>query len=136
MEREVRRGGEAPLDILVVDAFSGDSIPVHLLTREAWEVYFHRLQPNGILAVHISNRYLDLWPVTARLAESFRRECLLMRNPLDLEKHYHTAYWVLVSDNHAFLSRMRLSEAALNRTPRPSIPLWTDQFSNLLQVLF
>ena len=57
-------------DMLAVDAFSSDAIPIHLLTREALALYFHHLKPNGILALHISNRYLDLVPVCARGAEA------------------------------------------------------------------
>src|SRR5712671_212232 len=72
MEREVANGDLQKFDVLIVDAFAGDAIPVHLLTREAIEIYLRELSPNGVLAIHISNRYLDLRPVVHELAERFK----------------------------------------------------------------
>lgn len=134
MEREIRQSAP-PLDVLVVDVFNGDSIPVHLLTREAWEIYLRRLRPEGLLILHISNRCLDLWPVTRRLAGHFGLDAVLIRNPLVKEKHYHTAYWVIASRDTAYIARLRQLDTALNRPPRRA-SLWTDQFSNLLEALF
>ena len=90
---------EAPenFDVLAVDAFSGDSIPVHLLTREAMQLYFRHLKPDGILAVHISNRYLDLRPVVDGISRATGRAARLVTNPEDDARDVLRAEWVLVT---------------------------------------
>jgi len=121
-------------DMLVVDAFSGDSIPVHLLTREALKLYFLHLKPSGLLAVHVSNNYLNLPPVVAAVAESFRgREALLIENKGD-GKRSSPSGWVLVFDD-----RKAPAVDALTRAGKPirtsGTYLWSDDYSSLLRVL-
>jgi len=129
LEREPRE----PFDVLVIDAFNGDSIPVHLLTREAFGLYLSRLHPDGILAIHVSNRYLDLAPVAARLAEDYGRQARLLRSPRDPVREVEGADWVLVSSSADQLRRIAAGAAAV---PVPAGgPLWTDDHSNLFQVL-
>ena len=86
------------LDVIVLDAFSDDSIPVHLLTREAIEIDFQRLRPNGVLAIHITNRYLDLGPIVEALARSLGKQCLLIDNLPDPERGISEATWAILSD--------------------------------------
>jgi hypothetical protein len=90
-------------DTLVLDAFSGDSIPVHLLTQEAFRCYFQHLSPGGILAVHISSEYVDLRPVVADLASASGRNALLVQSAGSAERQLLRAAWILVSGNWEFL---------------------------------
>ncbi|HEX6630181.1 MAG TPA: fused MFS/spermidine synthase, partial [Gemmatimonadaceae bacterium] len=127
-------------DVLVLDAFSSDAIPVHLLTREALEVYRAHLAPGGIIAVHVSNRYLDLRPVVGNLAADAGMTALLgEERRLDdaARARLHTAsIWVALADSPAPLEALGI------RRPRWSAlawdtgtGLWTDDFSNVLGVL-
>jgi spermidine synthase len=108
-------------DVLVLDAFSGDSIPVHLLTRQAFEVYFRHLRPGGIVAVHITNRYLDLAPVVEALAGALQKQVRMIHSDADPPNGIYAADWSLVTD----------SVQPVVRQLRP----WTDDYSNLFQIL-
>ncbi len=92
--------------MLVVDAFSGDAIPVHLLTQEAFALYLRHLKPDGILAIHTSNTYLDLNPVVQLLADDARYPARLITNSDDHRKLIDASDWVLVTRNHDFLSEL------------------------------
>lgn len=120
-------------DVLIVDAFNGDSIPVHLLTREAFAAYLKHLGQGGILAVHVTNRYLDLTPVVQGLAEERRMQSRLIRSPADKERGIFQSTWVLVATNPEFLAS--LAEVATPFPPTRHLRLWTDDYSNLFQVL-
>ncbi|MCX7426029.1 MAG: fused MFS/spermidine synthase [Planctomycetia bacterium] len=136
LERSLREQGSEQFDVLVVDAFSSDAIPMHLLTRECFEVYWKHLKPDGILAVHISNRNLDLGPVARGLAAEFGHEAALFDTSDDDARGVDAADWVLVTANREFLDRAEIRDA---RSPWPDDarpPLvWTDDFSNLFAVL-
>ncbi|MGC8874701.1 MAG: spermidine synthase [Chloroflexia bacterium] len=135
LERELREGQPQQYDILVLDVFSGDSIPVHLLTREAFEVYLQHLRPHGVLALHITNRYLDLRPVVWSLADHFGLKAALIESAGDGERAYR-ATWMLLTDDAAFLEQPAIASRA---TPRPDdlrrVRLWTDDYSNLFRIL-
>jgi SAM-dependent methyltransferase len=120
-------------DVLVVDAFSGDSIPVHLLTREAFEVYFRQLKPGGVLAVHVTNTYLDLARPVAAVAQSLGREAHLIVNEADDAGETFAADWVLVGSGLG----ARFPWLAARETPLATDGrrLWTDDFSNLWEAL-
>ncbi|HZT33616.1 MAG TPA: fused MFS/spermidine synthase [Bryobacteraceae bacterium] len=120
-------------DVLALDAFTGDAIPMHLLTREAFRLYFRHLKPDGVLAVHITNRYLDLAPVVQALARDGGKDAMLIRNLADQSHYVYDSSWVLVSANEPFLERLRWASVAI--PPRPRLRPWTDDYSNLLQVL-
>jgi SAM-dependent methyltransferase len=121
-------------DVLAVDAFSGDSIPVHLLTRESFALYFRHLRPGGVLAVHVSNRYLDLEPVVRQLADSLhKRSALFETEDGDLEMFESS--WVLVSDNAAFWELPDVKKAAQKIELKRGLKAWTDDFSNLFQIV-
>jgi SAM-dependent methyltransferase len=119
-------------DVLVVDAFSGDSVPVHLLTLQAFELYFRHVRPDGVLALHISNVYMDLAPVVFRLGDSMQKQTFLLNVERDESRHVEPSTWVLVTSNQKFLSRAGLANA--NRPAREA-PLWTDDFSNQWSIL-
>ena len=124
-------------DVLALDAFSSDAIPVHLLTREAMEIYLRHLQPDGIIAVHISNRYLKLEPVVAALAQHFALKSAVISNYPDLDDSWlYNSTWVLLSKNPAALTPKSIRDA----TDLPSskiihVPLWTDEYTSLLPIL-
>jgi hypothetical protein len=117
-------------DVIVLDAFSDDAIPVHLLTREAFQLYFSLLRDGGTLAVHISNRYLDLYPVVLSLARDVGKTAIHIHSPVDSSQQTLAADWVIVGDEK---SLDRLRQYADDRLALPG-PLWTDEYSNLLQV--
>jgi SAM-dependent methyltransferase len=121
-------------DVLAVDAFSGDAIPVHLLTRQAMDLYFRHLRPDGILAVHISNRHLDLQPVVAGEALSTGRRARVVDTEDDDAAGVFGATWVLVvAPPGDFDNEIRASSNPVSRTRR--VRLWTDDYSNLFQIL-
>ena len=134
IERELRDGtGVHAYDVLVIDAFSGDAIPVHLLTREAFARYEEALAPDGVLAVHVSNQYLDLRPVVRGLAQELGERVLEVESQDDLELGLDSATWMLLSANAAFLDA-----AAPFAQPEPvgaPAVVWTDAFSSLLAVM-
>jgi SAM-dependent methyltransferase len=121
-------------DLLAVDAFTSDSIPVHLLTREAFAQYRRHLKPNGVLAVHVSNLYIDLAPVVARAAEAEGWSARLVSSMDDDKKALDLSDWVLVTKDPAFFARPALKSAAPVAIP-DSIRLWTDDYSNLWRSL-
>ncbi|MGH9667002.1 MAG: spermidine synthase, partial [Bryobacteraceae bacterium] len=128
---------EAPqgFDVLIVDAFSGDAIPVHLLTKEAFGLYFRHLKPNGILAVHVSNQFLDLAPVTQQLAAFYRYPAIRIHNDAAPDRLLSATDWVLITRDRAFLERPEVIAAATPIDPHPGLRLWTDDYNNLFQVM-
>jgi hypothetical protein len=129
LEREEKQS----FDALVVDAFSSDSIPVHLLTVEAMDTYFSHLKSDGVLAVHISNRYLDLTQVCLRAAEHANRTAVLIRNSAD--EIANASEWVLITSNRALLNDPMFeyaNEQSIHADP--SFRGWSDQYSSLWSV--
>ena len=124
-----------PFDVLALDAFSGDAIPVHLLTREALAIYCQHLRPDGVLAFHLSNIFLDLPPVVKQLAQSINFQAVLVRNNDDPENDVLAADWVLVTNNPAVLSNASIKVHSLPIASRPDIRLWTDNYNSLIQIL-
>ncbi len=128
---------EAPqhYDVLAVDAFSSDAIPVHLLTREAFQLYFRHLQPGGVLAVHVSNKHLELAPVVDKLARAFGKHTVEVDNDDDDDNAIFVATWVLVSDRQSFFQFPQILKGATAVAPRSGLRIWTDDYSNLFQIL-
>jgi hypothetical protein len=129
LERESPQG----FDVLAVDAFSSDAIPVHLLTREAFALYFRHLKPDGVLAVHVSNKYLDLKPVVEAAAEDLHKEARLIDNKRGDDEVFASA-WMLVASDRAIFSQQLLRPAAAVIGPR-RVRIWRDDYSNLFAVL-
>lgn len=134
LERELERGEPQQFDLLVVDAFSGDSIPIHLLTREAFQLYEKHLAPGGVLAVHVTNRYLELTDVVRVLAAEIGRDAALVSVSAEEEELNYVSDWVLVTDNQSMLNHLRKASLVTAWTEGPQPILWTDDYSNLLQV--
>ena len=127
---------EAPenFDVLAVDAFSSDSIPVHLLTKEAMQLFFRHLSRDGILAVHISNRYLDLEPVVGTESQSLGKVARTIDTDDDESQDVFSATWVLVTSpapGFGDLAATSSKPVGMARRTR----LWTDDYSNLFQIL-
>jgi hypothetical protein len=133
MEREPPRN----YDIIAVDAFSSDSIPVHLLTREAVELYLRHLQPEGVVAIHVSNKYLNLPPVVRKIAESLNLYCYVVENEADESQNVFESDWVLLTRHSRWEDDAELQANKMqNLKPlAPGFRLWTDEYSNLFQVL-
>jgi spermidine synthase len=129
---------EAPqqFDVLVIDAFSSDAIPVHLLTREAFAVYVRHLKPDGVIAMHVSNKYLDLKPVVFASADHFGLQWVVIykRTPKEIWWEYNST-WILLTTNHAFITRSEITAAAEPSPNSVSPLLWTDAYSALFHVL-
>ncbi len=122
-------------DVLVVDAFSGDAIPVHLLTREALALYRRHLAPGGVLAFHISNQHINLGPPIAVLAESSGLEARLFSTASNETPGEFGSTWMLVTDNSDFFELPRVAAHANAPHLRPGLRVWTDDYSALLPVL-
>jgi SAM-dependent methyltransferase len=120
--------------LLAVDAFSSDSIPVHLLTIEAFKLYFHHLKPNGVLAVHVSNKYLDLKPIVELAARALDKETRVIDTDDVDEIGEFGSTWVLVAD-HAFFLKPEIRDAGTKMMVRAGLRLWTDNYSNLFRIL-
>jgi hypothetical protein len=126
--------GPAQFDVLVLDAFSSDSIPQHLLTAEAMQLYWQHLQSDGVLAVHVSNNYLDLTSLLRNQAAKLGFKAYFIAT--EAAGIQPAAEWVLISNNQRFINQP-LVQQALSPWPsalKPDVS-WTDERSNLLQVL-
>jgi hypothetical protein len=131
MERELAAGLGGRYDLISVDAFSSDSIPVHLMTREALGIYLKHLKPDGIVAFHVSNRYLDLVPVVAQLAAAHGVQALQVEDSPEDDDYLSYTDWVLVGKN---LPPELLSAGELLQ-PVPGAQPWTDAYNNLFKAL-
>ena len=129
----LQRDHSHTFDLLAVDAFSGDAIPVHLLTREALKIYRDHLTPEGIIAFHVSNNYLDLASVVQSLAQDAGMGAALFRNHDDPDTLALASDWVLVTTNvHVFNNAsLQLHRAAFSER---NLQVWTDEHSDLLSV--
>jgi hypothetical protein len=135
LEREPPRG----YDVLGIDAFSGDSIPMHLVTREAMALYVKHIKPDGVIVFQATNRYIDLLPVVKRLAAEFGLEAVNIADSPDAEDGpqywYSSTDQVIVTRNRRLLEWARIAEAAEEIEDRPGLPVFTDAHHNLLRIL-
>lgn len=122
-------------DVLAVDCFSGDSIPVHLLTREAIELYFRHLTPDGILALHLSNRFLDLEHVAGRVATALGKATLLVETEEDEAGDCFGTTWVLLASDARIFEKEVFAGGGQPVPARPNLRIWTDDYSSLFEVL-
>ncbi len=132
LEREPRQN----FDVLLVDAFSGDAIPVHLLTRESFELYFRHLKPDGLLAMHVSNKFLNLAPVVEAAARLLGAQTRSITNDADKKNDIYTATWVLVYRNRPAPQGTQ-DENAQPHGSRSDIAVqpWRDDYSGLFPIL-
>ncbi|UCH58544.1 MAG: fused MFS/spermidine synthase, partial [Anaerolineales bacterium] len=136
LEQELISHGSNNFDLLVLDAFNSDSVPTHLLTKEAFSLYLQHLKPQGILALNISNRYLNLRPAIWILAEHFGLDGIEINNVLKDPRSF-PASWILLTSSQTFLQNPNVLRAG-TLPPRtlPDYKLWTDNYSNLFQLLY
>jgi hypothetical protein len=134
LDQDRRRFG-----MIVVDAFSGDAIPTHLLTREALKLYLSRLEDNGLIAFHLTNAYLDLEPVVRELAHDLGLVALIQHDyDLTLEDRRRgkgESTWVIMARRNEDLGPLDDSPRWVPLQRRPGDPLWRDDYTNLLRVL-
>jgi spermidine synthase len=122
-------------DVLAVDAFSGDSIPVHLLTREAFALYWRHLKPDGILAVHVTNRNLALAPVVALAAAESGKRAVLVTNDADYDRRVFFSQWVVVTSRPGFFEDPNVREVSEPIAIPAGLHMWRDDYSNLFKIL-
>jgi hypothetical protein len=160
LEQELKEHPEGhQFDVLCLDAFSGDAVPTHLLTTEAFATYKQHLKPDGIIVCNITNTYLDLWPVVKRLADEHGYKIARVYRPTDRKSLVERTYFALLTNDQGFLGpvmtglreRLRPLLANPDEPPGPvpevligmpanfqkqrDIPLWTDRYHNLFQIL-
>lgn len=124
-------------DIIALDAFSSDAIPVHLLTREAFELYGRHLKPDGLLAIHISNRYLDLEPVVRNAAREFDYHAVTVHddNPLG-DWWIYDSTWVILGQDEQLVGAIRTGMLSEEDPPSDrKVALWTDNYTSLFPIL-
>ncbi len=124
------------LDFLVMDAFTSDAVPLHLLTREAYQIYLRHLKPDGVLAVHISNRYLDLEPVVSQSMADIGWSGIKVDDDGYDEPYYNGSTWTLLNRDAKFFDHPRFkSDGTFALKPKPGFRAWTDDFTNLITIL-
>jgi spermidine synthase len=135
LERELVDGNPQNFDVLVLDTFSSDSIPVHLVTKEALGLYLAHLAPDGIIAAHITNLHLDLQPVFWQLAKHYGLSMVRVNYPGDSNGGF-ASHWILLTRDPDLLNTLAIREHSMDLTGySTSIKLWTDDYSNLFQIL-
>lgn len=136
MENELRRDQPQEFDLLALDAFSSDAIPVHLLTREAMATYLQHLKPDGILAVHTSNRYLDLRPVVENLAKDFDLGIATIFNDHEKDWWIYQTTWILLTKDKARLEMEEIRQATARPSENETLTRpWTDDYTSLFEIL-
>lgn len=137
--RSLARCPDGEFGLIVLDAFSSDAIPVHLLTREAVALYRSKLRPGGLLAFHISNRHLDLWPVLGAIARDLGMTGFIADDTAGDDRFDHegktASIWVVLADAPAHGAPLLRTDLWQPFAPAAAGPLWTDERSNLLGIL-
>ncbi|MES2563247.1 MAG: fused MFS/spermidine synthase [Pseudomonadota bacterium] len=130
MEREAPQA----YDVIAIDAFSSDSIPVHLITREAISTYLKHLKPDGVIAFHVTNRFLKLAPVVKKIADEHKLQTALVVDEAE-ESDLSKTDWVVVTRNANLLARKEIKAAASEIDTIPGLAVWTDDYNNLFRIL-
>jgi hypothetical protein len=120
--------------IIILDAFSSDAIPVHLLTKEAVNLYFSKLSQDGVLLIHISNKYVDLAPVIANLADANGFAIRICEDEGDDGIGKFSSTWVILARKEAAFGSLNWSDTWGNIERNKTVKVWTDDFSNILSV--
>ncbi|MFT6220817.1 MAG: hypothetical protein ACJA0C_000214 [Candidatus Endobugula sp.] len=129
LTKELEKNGSQQFDVLAIDAFTGDAIPIHLLTAEAFDLYWKHIKPNGILAVHTTNIYLDLTDPVRQLAKRSGKEALYI-----FDDEFYSE-WILITQNRQFINNPKVTSLQSKWTSPPKRIIWADDFSNLLEVV-
>ena len=122
-------------NVIVVDAFSGDAIPVHLLTREALALYRRHLQPGGVIVFHVSNQYINLEPVVAAIAGDAGMKAVSVHSRGDEQNGFYYADWILVTANETLLSQPEIVNNGFATPLQANVRLWTDNYSSVFPLL-
>jgi spermidine synthase len=135
LERELRQQGSHRFDLLVLDAFSGDSPPAHLLTKEAFALYLEHLAPDGLIAVHISNRYVNFKPLMRAVMDEFDLHGVLIFHDADFDAFADSTEWVIFSPSSKNMSDDLWQNDTFDEYPE-STRIWTDDYSNLISLFW
>jgi spermidine synthase len=135
LAREEARGNVPRYDVLVLDAFSGDAVPVHLLTAEAINLYRRRLKPGGVLAFHVSSQYLNLAPLLAAQADRAGMQVVMIRSSENEARGEFASDWVLMTADPRFLDQPEVFNASQSIQRRAGLKAWTDDFNSLLPIV-
>lgn len=122
-------------DVIMMDAFSGDSIPVHLVTIEAFEQYFRHLKPDGLIVVHISNKYLDLEPVLAAAAKTLGKAARVYESGEDDDGNCFGTTYVVVANSAKVFEEAPFQGSGHDPRADEKVPAWTDGYSNMFRIL-
>jgi hypothetical protein len=129
----IARATDREFDVIVLDAFSSDAIPPHLLSREALDVYLSRLKPDGVLMFHVSNRYLNVKDLVANLASAAEIPALVKNDKGPSSKSY--AVYVMLSKSESLLAELQTYPGWKPIGPSLHLDVWTDDYSNLIDLL-
>jgi spermidine synthase len=128
--------GPVGYDVLVLDAFSGDQVPMHLLTKEAFDIYLQHLADGGVIAINISNRFLDLLPVLIQVKNHFNLNLAYIADRTLESTTIYPSDWVLISRDGGFMGQPAIARVdALRKRPIPTVRLWTDNYASLLGLI-
>jgi hypothetical protein len=133
LEHQLARGEPQRFDLLLLDAFSGDAVPAHLLTREAFEMYLKHLRPGGALCVDVSNAVLDLPPVIWKVAENLGLDGVAVTSSRTEHTYYST--WMILTPQRSYLRGVKIPDAEWSYTGNRRVRLWTDDYYNLFQIM-
>jgi spermidine synthase len=126
-------------DVLAMDAFSGDSIPTHLITKEAMDIYMKHLKPDGVIILQATNRFVDLMPVARNLADAHGLSLVLVSDSPKFDDG--PEYWLSMTDqvimtkNKALLDSSLIRSGAQEIPKNPNVPMFTDDYINLIRLL-
>jgi hypothetical protein len=135
LQKELNEGNSQNFDVLVLDTFSSDSIPIHLVTKEAFALYLSHLAPDGIIAANVTNLHLDLQPVFWQLAKYYGLGIVRINYNGDSDGGY-ASHWILLSQDPALLKTPAIQSHGVDLSKyNTNIKLWTDDYSNLFQIL-
>lgn len=136
LERELAAGQPQNFDVLVLDTFSSDSIPVHLVTKEAFAIYLQHLAPDGVIAAHISNRNLDLQPVFWKMAQEYHLSIVRVDRAAQEDDDGFPSEWILLSRDPTLFEIPAIHSKVISlENYSTTLKLWTDDYSNLFQIL-
>jgi spermidine synthase len=137
LEQELLAGQRQDFDVLILDTFSSDAIPVHLITREAFALYLEHLAPNGIIAAQITNKHIDLRPVIWQMGQEYGFNVVSVFRGKDLQHpESFSSHWMVLSRDRSFFEAPEIFEHADKMEGfTTNVHLWTDDYSNLFQVL-
>ena len=135
LERELERSGSDQYDLILLDAFSGDAVPAHLLTREAFAMYLkHLRRPHGALVVDVSNAVLDLPPVIWKVAHELGLDCALISSP-EAKPYWYVADWMVLTPGRSYLRDVKIDGVTWADDGRRKVRMWTDDYYNLFQIM-